>query len=74
MKVTIAMDNFPMLLLNMMVADLSKHLDKIDVQVGGEDTVFVSFFTEDIVKVQVIAIICDNYRFGKDLTPLKDGE
>lgn len=72
MKVTIAMDNFPMLLLNMMVADMAKYLDNIDIQVGGEDTVYVSFFTEDIVKVQAIAILCDKYRFGKNLAPLSE--
>ena len=64
MKVSITMDKFPMLLLNMMIQDLAKYIANIDVQVGGEDTVFVSFFTEDIVRVQEVAIICDKYRFG----------
>lgn len=72
MKVTIAMDNFPMLLLDMLVADMARHLNNIDIQVGGEDTVYVSFFTEDIVKVQTIAILCDKYRFGKNLAPLSE--
>lgn len=69
MKVSISMDNFPMLLLNMMIQELSKHIDAIDVQVGGEDTVFVNFCSDDIVKVQIVAIICDKYRFGENIDP-----
>ena len=65
MKVSITMDNFPMLLLNMMINELSNHVDNIDVQVGGEDTVFVTFCSDDIVKVQIVAIVCDKYRFGR---------
>lgn len=70
MKVSITMDKFPMLLLNMMIQDLAKYIANIDVQVGGEDTVFVSFFTEDIVRVQEVAIICDKYRFGCQEGPI----
>ena len=69
MKISISMDNFPMLLLNMMIQELSKHIDNIDIQVGGEDTVFVNFCSEDIVKVQIVAIICDKYRFGENIDP-----
>lgn len=69
MKVSISMDKFPMLLLNMMIQELSKHVDNIDIQVGGEDTVFVNFYSEDIVKVQIVAIICDKYRFGENIDP-----
>ena len=65
MKVSITMDYFPMLLLDMMTKDLAKHVENINVQVGGEDTVFVSFFSDDVVKVQIVAIICDKYRFGR---------
>lgn len=65
MKISITMDNFPMLLLDMMTKELAKHVDNINVQVGGEDTVFVNFSSDDIVKVQVVAIICDKYRFGR---------
>lgn len=64
MKVSLTMDNFPMLLLNMMIQDISKRIDQIDIQVGGENTVFVTFSTNDIVKVQEISIICDKYNFG----------
>ena len=69
MKVSISMDRFPMLLLNMMIQELSQHIDAIDVQVGGEDTVFVNFYSDDIVKVQIVAIICDKYRFGENIDP-----
>ena len=69
MKVSITMDNFPMLLLNLMVQEISKHVENIDIQVGGEDTVFVNFCSDDIVKVQIIAIICDKYRFGENINP-----
>lgn len=69
MKVSLSMDKFPMLLLNLMIQEISKHVDNIDIQVGGEDTVFVSFFSEDIVKVQIVAIICDKYRFGENIDP-----
>lgn len=69
MKVSITMDNFPMLFFNMLLNDLSNLVSSIDVQVGGENTVFVSFFSEDIVKVQEVAIICDKYRFGDKKGP-----
>lgn len=69
MKVSISMDKFPMLLLNLMIREISQHVDNIDIQVGGEDTVFVTFCSEDIVKVQIVAIICDKYRFGKNIDP-----
>lgn len=69
MKVSISMDKFPMLLLNMMIQEISKHVDNIDIQVGGGDTVFVNFCSEDIVKVQIVAIICDKYRFGENINP-----
>lgn len=70
MKVSITMDKFPMLLLNMMIQDLAKYVENINVQVGGEDTVFVSFYSEDIVRVQEVAIICDKYRFGCQTGPI----
>lgn len=64
MKTSLTMEGFPMLLVDAMVADLKKRLPTVDVQVGGEDTVFVSFTTDDIVKVQEISIICDLYYHG----------
>lgn len=69
MKVSIAIDNFPMLLLNLMIQEISKHVDNISIQAEGEDTVHVSFSSDDIVKVQIVAIICDKYRFGENIDP-----
>ena len=69
MKVSITIDNFPMLLLNLMIQEISKHVDNISVQAVGEDTVYVSFSSDDIVKVQIVAIICDKYRFGENINP-----
>ena len=64
MKVSLTLDNFPMLLFDMMVQELAQHIDNVNIQVGGEDTVFVNFCSDDIVKVQIVAIICDKYKFG----------
>lgn len=69
MKVSITIDNFPMLLLNLMIQEISKHVDNISIQAEGEDTVHVSFSSDDIVKVQIVAIICDKYRFGENIDP-----
>ena len=63
MKVSITLDSFPMKLLNMMIQELAKYLDGIDVQAGGE-TVFVTFSSDDIVKIQECCIIVDKYNFG----------
>lgn len=71
MKVSITMDNFPVKSLSAMIQELSKHIDNIDIQVGGEDTVYVNFFSDDIVKVQIVAIICDKYRFGENIDPME---
>lgn len=64
MKVSISMENFPMLLLDMMVEELHKYLPSVGVEVGGEDTVFVNFATDDVVKAQECIIISDKYHFG----------
>ena len=64
MKVSLTIPDFPMALLNMLVKDVSRRIDSIDIQAGGEDTVYVTFATDDIVKVQEICIICDKYVFG----------
>lgn len=64
MKVSLTIPDFPMALVNMLVQDVSKRIDTIDIQVGGENTVYVTFSSEDIVKVQEICIICDKYIFG----------
>lgn len=67
MKVSLALSDFPMLLVDMMVADLEKRHPGVDVQVGGEDTVFINFYTDDIVKVQELCIIADMYHFKKGM-------
>ena len=64
MKCSITIDNFPMLLVDMMVEDLRKYLPVVDIQVGGESTVFVTFTTDDVVKAQEGIIILDKYRYG----------
>lgn len=75
MKTSLTMEGFPMLLVDVMVADLKKRLPTVDVQVGGGDTVFVSFATDDIVKVQELSIICDlYYHGGGDFGPLLPGD
>lgn len=65
MKISITMDNFPMRFLPSLEADLAKHV-KCNIQVGGEDTVFVNCCVEDVVKGQIVVILCDKYRFGGD--------
>lgn len=64
MKVSLTMPDFPMILLEMLEKDL-KHYVEADIQVGGADTVFVSFTTDDIAKAQCGLIICDKYYFAK---------
>lgn len=64
MKVQLTMEGFPMQSLNRMITDLAHRHDGIDVQVGGGDTVYVTFSSDDICKVQVLSIICDKYYFG----------
>lgn len=64
MKVSLTLDGFPMLLLDMFKRELAKYVEA-DVQVGGEDTVFVSFATDDVVKAQEGIIIADKYHFAK---------
>lgn len=65
MRVSLALSNFPMLLVDMMVQDLEKRLKSVDVQVSGEDTVLVDFYSDDITKVQELCIICDMYNFKR---------
>ena len=64
MKVTLVLDNFPMSLLNSFANEITKFVDA-HVQVGGEDTVFVFFQTDDVVKAQEGVIIADKYHFAK---------
>ena len=74
MKFSISMDNFPMLLLDMLVHDLEEQGIHTSIQVGGEDTVFVTGEEDDIVKIQILAILCDKYHFAKGVKPLSDEE
>lgn len=65
MKCSLTLDNFPMRLFEMFKKDLAKYVNAT-VQVGGQDTVFVTFTTDDISKAQCGIIICDKYAFGGD--------
>lgn len=53
-----------MLLLEMFKRDLASYVDA-DIQVGGEDTVFVTFVSKDVAKAQCGMIIADKYYFAK---------
>lgn len=64
MKVSLVLDSFPMLLLEMFKKELAKYVIA-NVQVGGEDTVFVTFEADDVVKAQEGVIIADKYHFAK---------
>lgn len=72
MKVQLTMSDFPMQALNRMITDLASRHDGIDVQVGGGDTVYVTFSSDDICKIQVLSIICDKYYFGGDALEPED--
>ena len=66
MKVSLTLDSFPMSYVDRMVQELRKYLDKFDIQVGGETTVYVTFYSDDIVKIQEACIVIDRYNFGGD--------
>lgn len=63
MRISITCDNFPMTLLEYFKSDLSRYIDA-NIQVGGGDTVFVNFATDDVAKAECAIAICDKYRFG----------
>ncbi len=65
-----------MLLLDLFKEELKKQDIPVDIQVGGEDTVFVSANIEDVVKAQVLVILCDKYHFarGVDALDITGGE
>lgn len=65
MKVTLVLDNFPMSLLDFFTKEITQYVDA-HVQVGGEDTVFVFFQTDDVVKAQEGVIIADKFHFAKE--------
>lgn len=64
MKVSITMNEFPMLLFDTFKEDLAKYV-KANIQTGGADTVFVTFEANDVTKAQCGIIICDKYHFAK---------
>lgn len=61
MKATITLSDFPMEYYEMFQKDLKKYT-KANVQVGGPDTVFVTF-EADGIHAQEAIIICDKYAF-----------
>jgi len=69
MKVSLTMCDFPMLFLPMLTEDLEKQGIPVVLQTGGDDTLFVSGEIEDIVKLQILCILCDKYHFAKGLIP-----
>ncbi len=70
MRLQITMDNFPMLLLDLFKEDLEKQGISANVQVGGEDTVFVGANLDDVVKAQILTILCDKYHFARGVETL----
>lgn len=68
MRVNLVLDDFPMRLFEQFKKDLAKYVEA-HTQVGGENTVFVNFSTDDIAKAQCGLIICDKYRYGDALEP-----
>jgi len=70
MRLQITMDNFPMLLLDLFKEDLKRQDIPADIQVGGEDTVFVGANLNDVVKAQVLTILCDKYHFARGVETL----
>ena len=65
MKVSITMEDFPVLLFEMFKEDLAKYVDA-NVQLTTNGTVFVTFCTDDVAKAQCGIIVCDRYKFKGD--------
>lgn len=65
MKAQITVEDFPMLFIDMMAEDLKKYLNNYDVQVGENNSVYVTFETNDVVKAQCAVITIDKYSFGR---------
>lgn len=61
-----------MLLLELFKQDLEQQHISAHIQIGGEDTVFVSAEVEDVVKGQILTILCDKYHFARGIKPLDD--
>lgn len=62
MKVSITLEDFPVLLFEMFKKDLAKYVDA-NVQLVANSTVFVTFCTEDVAKAQCGVVVCDKYKF-----------
>lgn len=63
MKISILMDNFPMAYLETLKQELNKFDLSAEVNVLGRD-VLVTDTLNDVVKVQILAICCDRFRYG----------
>lgn len=61
MKATLTLSDFPMEYFEMFKNDIEQYV-KAFIQVGGPDTVFVTF-EADVVHAQEAIIICDKYSF-----------
>lgn len=63
MKVSLTISDFPMAVYDDFVKRLRPYVDA-NIQVGGGDTVFVTF-EADVVHAQEAIIICDLYAFNE---------
>lgn len=63
MKMQMTLDNFPMEYFDTFVNEVNSHT-QCHIQVGGEDTVFLAC-DANMIKCQIIVVICDRYRFGR---------
>lgn len=61
MKATLTLTDFPMEYFEMFKKDIRQYV-KPSIQVGGPDTVFVTF-EADVIHAQEAIIICDKYAF-----------
>lgn len=62
MKISLTLADFPMSVLEKFKKELAKYVDAT-VQVGGGDTVYVTFFADNVVRAQEGIIIADKYYF-----------
>lgn len=64
MKMSLTLSNFPMLFFELFTKELAKYAE-YSIQVGGEDTVFLTC-NADMVKCMEVVAIADKYAFGGD--------
>lgn len=64
MKISITCEDFPVQMIDKMVADLAKHGLPISIQVGFFDTLFATTEVDDVTKAQIFCIIIDKYKFA----------